>query len=173
MEKGVHQRQTMRDAIFGAMALHIFYRNADIVKMANQTQLTNLNQSLFDACGENFLRTPTFWVMKLLKEHIEQILLEDAFTADESIDAVATVSEDGRRIVLSAANKDLYKEAALQLSPEIAAGTLTASDIVRADDVRACNTYAEPNKIQAYPFETSLSSVVIPPHSVIRLVITL
>jgi len=172
VEKGVHQRQTMRDAVFAAMAMHIFYRNADIVKMANQTQLCNLNQSLFDTRGEKFVKTATFWVMKLLKEHLGQILLEDAFTADPSVDAVATVSEDGSRVVLSAVNRDLREEAALTLCSEIAGMRLTASDIVTAGDVRHYNSFEHPDLIRAEAFPASPTDIRLPPHSVIRLVLT-
>ena len=38
--------------------------------MAMQTQLCNLNESLFDTDGKNFIKTPTFFVMKLFKEQM-------------------------------------------------------------------------------------------------------
>jgi alpha-L-arabinofuranosidase len=171
IDLGTHQRQTMRDAVFAAMALHIFYRNSDIVKMAMQTQLCNLNQSLFDTDGEHFVKTATFWVMKLFREHLEGYVLEDAFESDESIDALASVSEDGERITVTAANKHLYDSALLRLSPEFADMTVLMSDIVCADDVRSFNAPAHPDLIRAYPFDTALPEVVIPPHSVIRIVL--
>lgn len=170
IDLGTHQRQTMRDAVFAAMALHIFYRNSDIVKMAMQTQLCNLNQSLFDTDGEHFVKTATFWVMKLFREHLEGYVLEDAFESDESIDALASVSEDGERITVTAANKHLYDSALLRLSPEIADMTVLMSDIVCAEDVRSYNSNENPELIRAYPFEAACPLVTIPPHSVIRLV---
>lgn len=166
-----HQRQTMRDAVFAAMALHIFYRNSDVVKMAMQTQLCNLNESLFDTDGKHFVKTPTFFVMKLFKEHLEGYMLEDAFKADESIDAFASVSEDGGRITLTAANKHLYDNASIRVSEELSGMKITMADIVRADDVRSVNTPEHPELITDYPLSASLPEIVIPPHSVIRLVL--
>ena len=171
IEKDTHQRQTMRDAIFAAMAMHIFYRNADIVKMAMQTQLCNLNQSLFDTDGEKFLRTPTFWVMKLFKEHLEQTLLEGAFTVNGDADACASVNEDGSRVVVTVANRHLYNEASITVSDELQKMRVTMSDIICSEDVRACNTFYQPDLIHAEHFETSLPSITLPPHSVIRLVL--
>ena len=165
-----HQRQTMRDAVFAAMALHIFYKNSDIVKMAMQTQLCNLNESLFDTDGKHFVKTPTFYVMKLFREHLEGYLLEDAFTCDGSIDALATVSADGKRITLTAANRDLYKDANITPANEIANLKVVMSDIVKADDVRHFNSPEHPDLIRSYPFDASLPTVTIPPHSVIRIV---
>ncbi|MBE6635505.1 MAG: hypothetical protein E7617_04825 [Ruminococcaceae bacterium] len=166
-----HQRQTVRDAIFAAMALHIFYRNSDVVKMAMQTQICNLNESLFDTDGKNFLKTPTFYVMKLFRDHLNQYLLDAAFNADSTVDALASVSEDGCRVTVTAANRDLYREACLTLCDELSGMKIVRADIVTADDVRAVNTYAEPELVRDLPFEATLPKVTLPPHSVVRIVL--
>jgi alpha-L-arabinofuranosidase len=171
IEINTHQRQTMRDAVFAAMALHIFYRNSDIVKMAMQTQLCNLNESLFDTDGKHFVKTPTFYVMKLFKEHLECDVLEDAFAADDMIDAFASINDSGDRITLTAANKDLYNTAKLCVSDELKDMKIAMSDIVCADDVRSFNAPAHPYLIRSYPFDTVLPEIVIPPHSVVRIVL--
>ena len=168
---GQRQRQTMRDAIFATMAMHIFYRNSDVVKMAMETQLTNLLQSLFETDGEKFMRTATFWVMKLLADHIEQYVLEGAFSTDGNVDAIASANESGERVVISLANKDLYKNATVKLSSELLGMRITASDIIYNDDPRAYNTYEDPNVTVAKPFETDLKNIVLPPHSVVRIVL--
>ncbi|MBQ2749341.1 MAG: hypothetical protein IJF34_06125 [Clostridia bacterium] len=172
IENNTHQRQTMRDGVFAAMALHIFYRNSDIVKMAMQTQLCNLNESLFDVDGEHFVKTPTFWVMKLFKEHLEQDLLEDAFTAGDGIDALASISTDGNRVTLTAANRNLYDSATLTLCPELAGMSVTMSDIVNSDNVRNYNTPDHPDLITEHPFQAASPEITLPPHSVIRMVFT-
>ena len=171
IEIDTHQKQTMRDAVFAAMALHIFYRTSDIVKMAMQTQLCNLNESLFDVNGKDFVKTPTFYVMKLFKEHLENYVLEDAFEADETIDALASVSEDGKRVTVTATNKHLYDNASLRLSDELSDMKIAMADIVCTDNVRSVNTPENPDMIKDYPFSASLPEIVIPPHSVIRLVL--
>jgi len=57
-ETNSNQKQTMRDGIFAALALHIFFRNCDIVEFAMETQLCNLLQSLFETKGKDFYKTP-------------------------------------------------------------------------------------------------------------------
>ena len=170
-DRKTYLRLTVAFCLFAAMALHIFYRNADLVKMAMQTQICNLNESLFDTNGKNFLKTPTFYVMKLFREHLTQYLLEDALIADDEIDALATVSEDGTRVTLTAANKALYDAHTLKVCDEIGDMRIVCSDIVTASNVRACNTYTEPELVRDAHFDTSLPSITIPPHSGIRLVL--
>ena len=142
------------------------------MKMAMQTQLCNLNESLFDVDGEHFVKTPTFWVMKLFKEHLEQNLLEGAFTAGDGIDALASISPDGNRVTLTAANRNLYTSATLTLCPELREMNIVMSDIVNAENVRAYNSPDHPEEITQHPFEAVSPEITLPPHSVIRMVFT-
>jgi len=108
-ENGTRQRQTLRDAIFAACTMHLFYRNSDIVEFAMETQLVNLLQSLFETQGEKCYKTPTFYVFKLFKEHLSQYITpiyQDS--PNPMIDCVASVSEDSRKLVVTVVNKDLY-----------------------------------------------------------------
>ena len=139
--------------------------------MAMQTQLCNLNESLFDVNGKDFVKTPTFFVMKLFKEHLENYVLENAFEAYESIDALASVSEDGSKVTITATNKHLYDNASICVSDELRDMKITMADIVRANDVRSVNTPEHPELIKDYPFSATLPEIVIPPHSVIRVVL--
>jgi alpha-L-arabinofuranosidase len=69
----------LRDGIFAALSLHTFYRNADIVEYAMETQVANVLQSLFETRGADFYIKPNFYVFKLLKGQIwiiqSQVLL--------------------------------------------------------------------------------------------------
>jgi alpha-L-arabinofuranosidase len=58
----------LRDGIFAALSLHTFYRNADIVEYAMETQVAYVLQSLFETRGADYYKTPTLYVFKLLKE---------------------------------------------------------------------------------------------------------
>ena len=171
LDSGQRQRQTLRDAIFGAMAMHIFYRNADVVKMAMETQVTNLLQSLFETDGEKFMKTATFWVMKLYKEHKEQYLLNDALTSEGDVDAISSISEDGKKVVVTAVNKDLYKTCKLKLSAELSKMKVVLADEIYNENVRAYNTYENPNEIVAKEKKITSNEIVLLPHSIIRIVL--
>ena len=169
-ENLTRQPQTLRDGLFAALTLPIFYRNSDIVEFAMETQLSNLLQSLFETDGEKFYKTPTFYIMKLFKEHANQYLiplLPDDL--DEHLDTVATLSADGTKMTISIINFDLYQAKFIDLHLE-EPWHVTAADIVTAEDVRICNTYEEPEYICDRPFDIPESlSFTAPAHSVIRI----
>ena len=166
-----NQRQTMRDAVFAALTLHIFYRNADIVEMAMETQLCNLLQSLFETDGEKCFKTPTFYVMKLFREHRDQLLLpllpDDL---DPSLDTVATLSPDGRRMTVSIVNRHLHEERAVRLRIAQGEWRVEKADMVDCPDVRAFNTFDDPERIRDHSLEVGEElSLVVPAHSVARI----
>ena len=164
-----HQRQTMRDAIFAAITLHIFYRNSDIVEFAMETQLSNLLQSLFETDGEKFFKTPTFYIMKLFKEHTGQYFIHALPNdIDKDLDTIATISEDEKKMTVSIINRHLYDEKAIDLClPD--GWKAVKADIVTSEDVRNFNTFENPNLIKDSEFELPDSKeFFVPKHSVVR-----
>ncbi|MBP5638493.1 MAG: hypothetical protein J6X55_03380 [Victivallales bacterium] len=169
-----NQRQTLRDAIFVALALHIFYKNCDIVEFAMETQLCNLLQSLFETCGEKCYKTPTFYAMKLLKEHLGQRLvtvLPDE--KDDDLDVVASMSEEGERLTLSVVNRHLHERRKLDLGLPDGEWTVSKADIVTADDIHATNSFETPEVICDRPLALSdVKNLEVPPHSIVRICFT-
>ena len=166
-----NQRQTVRDALFAALTLHIFYRNADIVEFAMETQLSNLLQSLFETDGPRFFKTPTFYAMKLLREHLGQHILpllpEDA---DDRLDAVATASADGSRITLSFVNTDLYEEKTAELHLPAGVWQVEKADVLTAADVHDSNSFDAPLQVCDAPLAAAVDApVTLPPHSLVRI----
>ena len=169
-DNNTNQRQTMRDGIFAALSLHIFYKNSDIVEFAMETQLSNLLQSLFETDGKLFFKTPTFYVMKLFRDHLEQrILTVLPNELNKDMDMVASLSEDGKKMTVSIINRHLYDNCDVNLN--IGENwKVSKSDIVNCADIHDFNTFDEPEKICDKPFECeSTSHFVIPPHSVVRI----
>ncbi len=166
-----NQTQTVRDAIFAALTLHIFYRNSDVVEFAMETQLCNLLQSLFETRGEECYRTPTYYVMKLFREHFGQYLLHTLPNdVDRDLDVVATQSESGDRITVSIVNRHLTETKPISLSFAKENWQVEKADIVTAENVRAFNSFEAPDVICDRPFAvSSLDSLQIPPHSVVRI----
>lgn len=171
MQNNQNQRQTMRDGIFAALTLHIFYKNSDIVEFAMETQLCNLLQSLFETDGEKCFKTPTYYVMKLFKEHAEQYLIPTLpDDVDERLNTLATISEDKTRMTVSIINQHLYDEKTVKLAFKNSEWEVEKADIVTAKNVRDYNTFENPEKIKDSPFEIDdLQSILIPAHSILRI----
>ncbi len=166
-----NQTQTMRDAIFAALTLHIFYRNCDVVEFAMETQLSNLLQSLFETDGKKFFKTPTFYIMKLFKEHTGQHLIPLlADDIDENLNALSSVSVDGNDLTVSIVNRHITDEKTVDLSSVFDGRKLVKADVVTCKEIRDFNTFDEPFKIRDEKFTIdNPAAVVIPAHAVVRL----
>jgi len=171
-ENRLHQPQTMRDAVFAALALHTFYRNADIVEFAMETQVANVLQSLFETEGEKFYETPTFYVFKLFKEHQDNVLLDiSGFENNSCLDIVASQSKDDGKIVLSLVNKHLYNDISVSLPKSLLSGyKLLSASTIAPQNVRSTNTFEKPDNIRNIPLALKKNSVLLPEHSVSQIV---
>ena len=74
VEKGtnpgfLYQQNTMRDAMVAAISLNSFNRHCKRVKMANIAQAVNVLQAVILTEGEMVIKTPTYHVFDLFKEH--------------------------------------------------------------------------------------------------------
>ena len=168
-ENDQNQAQTMRDAVFAALALHIFYRNSDIVKTAMETQISNLLHSLFETDGAAFFKTPTFYVFKLFKDHLGQYLCDtDIKTENGRGDAAVSVSEDGSRAAVTLVNRELCRETKFIMPDELSGYVAIASDIITSENVRDTNSFRDPYRITDRPFAPLSGEVTLPPFSVVR-----
>ena len=74
VEKGTNpgflfQQNTMRDAMVAAISLNSFNRHCKRVKMANIAQAVNVLQAVILTEGEMMIKTPTYHVFDLFKDH--------------------------------------------------------------------------------------------------------
>lgn len=166
-ENGFRQRQTMRDAMFAAMALHLFYRNSDSVRYAMETQYVNVLQSLFETRGPELARTPTFYVFKLFRDHLGKRLLPcQPERPNPMLDCAASRGEG--ELVVTLAHRDLYACAEVALELPLGA-RLLAADVIAPRHVRAQNTIGSAPEVFDRPLPVRDGEFVLPPHSVARL----
>lgn len=78
----LYQQSTMRDAIVAALTLNIFNKHADKIIMANIAQTVNVLQSVILTDGERMVKTPTYYVFKMYKEHQNNTLLGSYITSE-------------------------------------------------------------------------------------------
>ena len=79
----LYQQSTMRDAIVAALTLNIFNKHADKIIMANIAQTVNVLQSVILTDGEKMVKTPTYYVFKMYKEHQNNTLLGSYITSEK------------------------------------------------------------------------------------------
>lgn len=78
----LYQQSTMRDAIVAALTLNIFNKHADKIIMANIAQTVNVLQSVILTDGEKMVKTPTYYVFKMYKEHQNNTLIGSYITSE-------------------------------------------------------------------------------------------
>ena len=72
----LYQQNTMRDAMVAALNLNIFNRHCDRISMANIAQVVNVLQSVILTEGEKMVKTPTYYVYEMYKDHQEAQLVD-------------------------------------------------------------------------------------------------
>lgn len=70
LPNGMEQPSFLRDAILAARVLHVFMRQADRVSAANLSISINVLHAALKTDGSLLIRTPTFHVLDMLKEHM-------------------------------------------------------------------------------------------------------
>ncbi len=81
----LYQQSTMRDAIVAAVTLNIFNKHADRLLMCNIAQTVNVLQSVILTDGKKMVKTPTYYVFKMFKEHQNNTLLGSFLTTEKLV----------------------------------------------------------------------------------------
>ncbi|MBP3796867.1 MAG: alpha-N-arabinofuranosidase [Ruminococcus sp.] len=176
----LYQQNTMRDALVAALMLNIFNRHCDRVIMANIAQVVNVLQAIILTEGEKMIKTPTFHVFDMYKEHQDAECVY-CFTQNEDLCAEKKVPmisssasvKDGIMTV-TLANCSLNEDA--ELCGDIVGfdGKSVEATILKGE-VHQYNTFDEPENIKAEAYTADLSdgklTVKLPASSVVQLTI--
>ena len=76
----LYQQNTMRDALIAGINLNIFNKHCDRVGMACIAQTINVLQSMLLTEGGQCVKTPTYWVFDLYKDHQDAELLDSCLS---------------------------------------------------------------------------------------------
>lgn len=177
VEKGtnpgfLYQQNTMRDAIVAACNLNIFNRHSDRVIMANLAQAVNVLQALLLTEGEKLVKTPTYHVFDMFKEHQDgenvYCFCENVMTGEIPMMSVSTSVKDGVMTV-TAANCSLEESA--ELDCDISGFECSSvSARILTDEVHSFNSFDAPEKVAPEALSASVSngklSAVLPACSV-------
>ena len=177
VEKGtnpgfLYQQNTMRDAIVAACNLNIFNRHSDRVIMANLAQAVNVLQALLLTEGEKLVKTPTYHVFDMFKEHQDgenvYCFCENVMTGEIPMMSVSASVKDGVMTV-TAANCSLEESA--ELDCDISGFECSSvSARILTDEVHSFNSFDAPEKVAPEALSASVSngklSAVLPACSV-------
>ena len=170
----------MRDALAAAISLNIFNRHAKRVKMANLAQAVNVLQALILTEGEKLVKTPTYHVFDLYKEHQDgeavYCFSENAACDGKNLPMLSSSAsvKDGV-LTLTLANCSLHEEAEISCQLCGFSGKQASARIL-TQEARACNDFDAPDRVRIAPHPAALNgdrlTVALPACSVVEITVS-
>lgn len=169
----LYQQNTIRDAMIAAISLNIFHKHADRVHMTNIAQMVNVLQAMLLTEGEKMIKTPTYHVFDLYKNHQDAELVDSYGNAEEHV--TYTASKKDGKLTVSLANYDLTETREITLSKNTGEFTVLEAAYITADSMNAHNTFEQPEVISTKEFTSYVANqgtlkVTLPPMSVASIV---
>jgi alpha-L-arabinofuranosidase len=114
----------LQNALACARYQNLLHRNADLVRIANRSNLTNsFCSGIIQTDSSDLYVSPTYWVQLLYSRHAgtRPLRIDPPAPLGEGLDASATLSEDGSKLTLFVVNR----------SPDLVEKTLDLSAMGR------------------------------------------
>ncbi len=154
------QQNSLRDALVAGTILNTFNKHSDRLKMANLSMTVNQLQSLFITDGSQLIKTPTYQVFKMYKDHQDAELLETELKCDyyqangeklPSINVSASSGQDGV-VTLSICNLDLNERKILECEIENGKPENISGEVLTASKMNSHNTFEKPEAVVSKEF---------------------
>jgi len=151
----LYQQNTLRDAILCAATINIFHKHADRVRLANIAQMVNVLQSIVLTKDDKILLTPTYHIYDMYKVHQDaanlpvEILSPNYTFGTESVPALSVSASKDKQgaIHVSIVNMDPKNDIETSCNLVGIVGKTVTGQIITAGDVKAFNTFEQPNNV--------------------------
>ena len=188
----LYQQNTMRDAIVAAASLNIFNKHSDRIAMANIAQVVNVLQAVILTEDTKILKTPTYDVFQMYKEHQDATLVE-SYAADAAnringpvisyndisipalSESVSVTEQSGQKLLtITLANTSLTDSLSVELELPMKYSFYGEASIAMLHaGAHAYNTFDDPDQVRAFETEEewngNLQVVSLPACSVCRI----
>ncbi|HPJ20965.1 MAG TPA: alpha-L-arabinofuranosidase C-terminal domain-containing protein [Clostridia bacterium] len=153
-----HQQNTMRDAVSAAVHFNTFHKHNERVKMANLAQTVNVLQAVILTYDDVMIKTPTYHVFDLYKEHMENTYIDASMETESyrdlpGIDATASMNEETGAVYVSVCNLNPAETSEFMISIE---GRDTKPDvrcrILKGSEITSHNTPGQPDNVSIKKF---------------------
>src|SRR6267142_1653136 len=137
------KQNTLRDALVAAITLNIFNRHADKIAMANIAQTLNVLHALLLTENGKVVRTPTYHVYDLYKNHQGARSIRIESTSDLNVSA----SIKNTTLTLTAVNTKISRPMEAQINLRGASAILVRQTLLTDPDIHAHNTFDQPTRL--------------------------
>ncbi len=160
----LYQQNTLRDAVSGMVILHIFHNNCERIHMANIAQMVNVLQSMVLTEGDKMVLTPTYYLFKMMKGHMDADRLDIDYDSKEyevngiSVPKISmSASSKDDKITVSVCNTSVSEDEDIVLDIRDADITSASAQILTGE-INAHNTFEAPDTIMPEDLEVSVSN---------------
>ena len=159
----LYQQNTMRDAVLASINLNLFNQHSARVKMANIAQMVNVLQAILLTEGEKMIKTPTYHVFDMYKEHMEAELVYSSCENVEldakdgkfpAISQSVSVDESGK-MHITISNASLSEDFDIDCAIPRAEYKNAAAKILTAK-YDALNDFDHPDAVEPKPYGVTL-----------------
>ena len=184
VEPGTHpgflfQQNTLRDALVAGLHFDAFHRHADRLVMANIAQTVNVLQAMLLTDGDELVRTPSYHVFAMNKDHQDADALAVRLLAPPPTRRVmhtdlptfsGTASRRDGHVLISLTNLDAERAIGIELHLRGARLGAPTATVLTAEALNAHNTPQNPDAVRPGPLDEAaivdgLLRVRLPPHS--------
>lgn len=146
----LYQQNSIRDAMVAAITFNIFHKHAERVHMANIAQTVNVLQSMVLTEGAEMVKTPTYHVFDLYKEHHEAEFVESFGDENETI--TYTISKKDQVMTISICNFSLTENETISFDNINAKSILSAKGI-KGEKMDDYNDFSHPETVTIQDME--------------------
>lgn len=146
----LYQQNTIRDAMVAAITLNIFHNHAERVYMANIAQMINVLQAMILTEGEQMVKTPTYHVFDLYKDHQDAQRVESFGEVPENI--TYTISKKDQKITLSMCNFDVHTTKSVHFKFDQKLQSVRQANYIYAKKTNEHNDFDHPENITIQEF---------------------
>jgi alpha-N-arabinofuranosidase len=177
----LYQQSSMRDALVAGLSLNVFNKHCRRVKMANIAQVVNVLQAPILTRGDAMIKTPTYHVFEMYKDHQDAALLDVGLESptyrcgDASLPALnvsASQRPDGSATI-TFCNLDTGRAYEVAIDVAVLNPTRATARTLHGDSMHAHNTFDVPDCVrpreQAVQLKGHQVTAQLPPASVTTL----
>ncbi|PTQ81791.1 alpha-N-arabinofuranosidase [Trichococcus patagoniensis] len=168
----LYQQNTIRDAMIASLTLNIFHKHAGRVQMANIAQMVNVLQAMILTEGGQMIKTPTYHVFDLYKNHQDATLVD----ADGAVSGTTsyTVSKKDGVMTASFCNYSLTDAEIVTLSRVDGTFGEVAAEGIFGNKTDDHNSFENPEAVSKQAFTDFAAdgnevTITLPPMSVVSL----
>lgn len=165
------QQNTIRDAMVAAITLHIFQNHTERVQMANIAQMINVLQSMILTDGDQIVKTPTYYVFKMFKDHQNAVSMDTLNNLASTTTASISRKKDVYLVSLCSYDLSANDSVLINFDTEIVSviGEGLIGSKMDSHNGFNCNEQVYPRSFEQFVVHERSITVDLPPMSVVTL----